>query len=88
MTLSNHYNAFVLTTGNKSELATGYCTMYGDMCGAIAPIGDLFKTRVYELSRHVNAPRGQDADSRKLDHQAAVGGAEARTDGSRHASAV
>src|SRR5262249_21784309 len=55
MSLSNHYNALVLTTGNKSELATGYCTLYGDMCGAIAPIGDLFKTRVYELARHMNA---------------------------------
>ena len=54
MTLSNHYNALVLTTGNKSELATGYCTMYGDMVGALAPIGDLFKTRVYELARHIN----------------------------------
>lgn len=55
MTLSNHYNALVLTTGNKSELATGYCTLYGDMVGAIAPIGDLFKTRVYELARHLNS---------------------------------
>lgn len=55
MTLSNHYNALVLTTGNKSELAVGYCTQYGDMVGAIAPIGDLFKTRVYELARHINA---------------------------------
>jgi NAD+ synthase (glutamine-hydrolysing) len=54
MTLSNHYNALVLTTGNKSEIATGYCTLYGDMCGAIAPIGDLFKTSVYELARHMN----------------------------------
>jgi NAD+ synthetase len=59
MTLSNHYNALVLTTGNKSELATGYCTLYGDMCGALAPIGDLLKTRVYELSRHVNARAGK-----------------------------
>jgi len=54
MTLSNHHGALVLTTGNKSEMATGYCTLYGDMCGALAPIGDLFKTRVYELSRHIN----------------------------------
>src|SRR6185437_7017188 len=55
MTLSNHYNALVLTTGNKSELATGYCTLYGDMAGALAPLGDLYKTRVYELARHLNA---------------------------------
>lgn len=54
MTLSNHYNALVLTTGNKSELATGYCTLYGDMVGAIAPIGDLLKTRVYELAHYIN----------------------------------
>lgn len=60
MTLSNHYNALVLTTGNKSELATGYCTMYGDMCGALAPIGDLFKTRVFELSREVNRAAGRE----------------------------
>jgi NAD+ synthetase len=60
MTLSNHYNALVLTTGNKSEIATGYCTMYGDMCGAIAPIGDLFKTSVYELARHINVRAGKE----------------------------
>lgn len=54
MTFANHENALVLTTGNKSELAMGYCTMYGDMCGALDPIGDLFKTRVYELSRYMN----------------------------------
>ena len=54
MTLSNHFSALVLTTGNKSELATGYCTLYGDMCGALAPIGDLYKTRVYELARYIN----------------------------------
>ncbi len=54
MTIANHENALVMTTGNKSELAVGYCTLYGDMVGAIDPIGDLFKTRVYELSRWVN----------------------------------
>lgn len=54
MTLSNHYGGLVLTTGNKSELAMGYCTLYGDMCGAINPIGDLFKTRIYELARFIN----------------------------------
>jgi len=54
MTLSNHYNALVLTTGNKSEIATGYCTLYGDMVGALAPIGDIYKTRVYELARFLN----------------------------------
>ena len=52
-------NALVLTTGNKSELATGYCTLYGDMVGALAPIGDLFKTRVYELARYINSRFGE-----------------------------
>jgi NAD+ synthase (glutamine-hydrolysing) len=55
MTLSNALGALVLTTGNKSEIAMGYATLYGDMCGALAPIGDLFKTRVYELARHLNS---------------------------------
>ncbi len=54
MTLSNHYSSLVLTTGNKSELAMGYCTLYGDMVGALAPLGDLFKTRVYELAQNIN----------------------------------
>jgi NAD+ synthase (glutamine-hydrolysing) len=54
MTLSNHYSALVFTTGNKSELATGYGTLYGDMAGALAPIGDVLKTRVYELARYIN----------------------------------
>jgi NAD+ synthase (glutamine-hydrolysing) len=54
MTLANNDNALVMTTGNKSELATGYCTLYGDMVGAIAPIGDLYKTQVYELAKFVN----------------------------------
>lgn len=54
MTLSNHLGALVLTTGNKSEIAMGYCTLYGDMVGAMTPIGDLFKTRVYALANHLN----------------------------------
>jgi NAD+ synthase (glutamine-hydrolysing) len=54
MALSNKLNALVLTTGNKSEMAVGYCTLYGDMVGALAVIGDLVKTRVYALSRWVN----------------------------------
>ncbi len=48
MALSNKYSALVLTTGNKSEMAVGYCTLYGDMVGALAVIGDLVKTRVYQ----------------------------------------
>jgi NAD+ synthase (glutamine-hydrolysing) len=54
MGLSNKFGALVLTTGNKSEMSTGYCTLYGDMVGALAVIGDVMKTRVYALSRYVN----------------------------------
>ena len=57
MALSNKLGALVLTTGNKSEMAVGYCTLYGDMVGALAVIGDLVKTRVYALSRWVNRER-------------------------------
>ncbi len=55
MAHSNATGSLVLTTGNKSELATGYATLYGDMCGALAPLGDLLKTRVYALARWMNA---------------------------------
>ncbi len=51
MTISNTTGALLLSTGNKSELATGYATLYGDMCGAFNPIKDLYKTEVYELAR-------------------------------------
>ncbi|MBS1823313.1 MAG: NAD+ synthase [Acidobacteria bacterium] len=54
MALSNKFGALVLTTGNKSEMAVGYCTLYGDMVGALAVIGDVYKTRVYALSRYAN----------------------------------
>jgi NAD+ synthase (glutamine-hydrolysing) len=54
MALSNKWNALVLTTGNKSELAVGYCTLYGDMCGGLAVISDVPKTLVYSLSRVAN----------------------------------
>jgi len=54
MALSNKSGALVLTTGNKSELAVGYCTLYGDMCGGLAVISDVPKTLVYELARVAN----------------------------------
>jgi NAD+ synthase/NAD+ synthase (glutamine-hydrolysing) len=54
MALSNKWGALVLTTGNKSELAVGYCTLYGDMCGGLAVISDVPKTLVYTLSRVAN----------------------------------
>ena len=57
MALSNKFGALVLTTGNKSEMSTGYCTLYGDMVGALAVIGDVMKTRVYALSRYANRDR-------------------------------
>ena len=55
MALSNKFGWLLLTTGNKSEVAVGYCTLYGDMCGGLAVLSDVPKTVVYELSRHVNA---------------------------------
>ncbi len=55
MALSNKFGAIVLTTGNKSELATGYCTLYGDMAGGFAAIKDLAKTTVFRLARWRNA---------------------------------
>ncbi len=54
MAASNKFNSLVLTTGNKSEMSTGYCTLYGDMVGALAVIGDVLKTQVYQLCRFIN----------------------------------
>lgn len=58
MAYANKFGSILLTTGNKSELATGYCTLYGDMSGALGVIGDLFKTEVYALAHAINA-RGE-----------------------------
>jgi NAD+ synthase (glutamine-hydrolysing) len=55
MTISNKLGPIVLTTGNKSEMAVGYCTLYGDMAGGFAVLKDVFKTVVYELSRYRNS---------------------------------
>jgi NAD+ synthase (glutamine-hydrolysing) len=54
MALSNKFSALVMTTGNKSEMSVGYCTLYGDMVGALAVIGDVMKTHVYELCHYLN----------------------------------
>jgi NAD+ synthase/NAD+ synthase (glutamine-hydrolysing) len=54
MAHANRSGALPLATGNKSELAVGYCTLYGDMVGGLAPIGDLYKTQVYELANYIN----------------------------------
>ncbi|EIL96242.1 NAD+ synthase [Rhodanobacter sp. 115] len=58
MALSNKHGKLLLATGNKSEMAVGYCTLYGDMCGAYAPLKDVYKTAVYRLSRWRNAQPG------------------------------
>jgi len=57
MALSNKFNAIVLSTGNKSELGVGYCTLYGDMVGGLAVISDVPKTLVYRISHYVNSRR-------------------------------
>ena len=57
MAASNKFGSLVLTTGNKSELAVGYCTLYGDMCGGLAVISDVPKTKVFELARWINRDR-------------------------------
>jgi NAD+ synthetase len=54
MAMANRWGAMALTTGNKSELAVGYCTIYGDMNGGLAPLGDVYKTQVWALARHAN----------------------------------
>ncbi|MEK7878921.1 MAG: NAD(+) synthase, partial [candidate division NC10 bacterium] len=59
MAFSNKFGWLVLTTGNKSEIAAGYCTLYGDMAGGFAVIKDVPKTLVYELARYVNRREGR-----------------------------
>jgi len=61
MALSNKFGYLVLTTGNKTELALGYCTLYGDMSGGLAVIGDVSKSEVYALAKHYNERRGFEA---------------------------
>jgi len=61
MALSNKFGYLVLSTGNKTELALGYCTLYGDMTGGLAVIGDVSKMRVYKLARYYNGRKGFDA---------------------------
>jgi NAD+ synthase (glutamine-hydrolysing) len=57
MGMSNKFGSLLLTTGNKSELAVGYCTLYGDMCGGLAVISDVPKTMIYRIARWVNRER-------------------------------
>src|SRR2546430_7384011 len=60
MAFSNKFNHLLLTTGNKSELAVGYCTLYGDMCGGLAVISDVPKTTIYALAEFINRQAGRD----------------------------
>ncbi|PCI75073.1 NAD+ synthase, partial [Candidatus Aerophobetes bacterium] len=60
MAMSNKHGHIVLSTGNKSESALGFSTLYGDMCGGLAVIGDVNKTQVYDLCRHINSKNGKD----------------------------
>ena len=60
MALSNTYGWLVVSTGNKSELAVGYSTLYGDMVGGFALLKDVFKTDVYRLAEHLNAHAGRE----------------------------
>ena len=86
MALSNKFSALVLTTGNKSEMAVGYCTLYGDMVGALAVIGDLVKTRVYAVCRWLNRERR--GDSPGDSGEAAIGGTAAGPEGHRLVAAL
>lgn len=60
MAYSNAYGHLLLTTGNKSEISVGYCTLYGDTNGGLGPLGDLYKTEVFALSRHLNECAGRE----------------------------
>jgi NAD+ synthetase len=57
MALSNKYGYLLLTTGNKSEMGVGYCTLYGDMCGGLAVIADVYKTDIYRIANYINRER-------------------------------
>ncbi|KAF7599056.1 MAG: NAD+ synthase [Candidatus Dactylopiibacterium carminicum] len=60
MEFSNAFGNLLLTTGNKSEISVGYCTLYGDTNGGLGPIGDLYKTEVFDLCRHINTEAGRE----------------------------
>ena len=87
MALSNKFGSIVLTTGNKSEMAIGYCTLYGDMAGGFAVIKDVAKTLVYRLAQWKNRQPTRRADGsvgpvipERIITRAAVGRAAARPD--------
>jgi len=66
MAYSNSYGHLLLTTGNKSEISVGYCTLYGDTNGGLGLIGDIYKTEVFALCRHLNARAGRDIIPRAI----------------------
>ena len=70
MAFSNKFNHLLLTTGNKSEIAVGYCTLYGDMCGGLNAIADVPKTTVYELSEFLNKRAGRELIPSSTIHKA------------------
>ena len=86
MTISNKFGWMVLTTGNKSEMATGYATLYGDMAGGFAVIKDVPKMLVYALCRDRNERAGRDAHPRAVHREAAERRAAARPEGHRLAA--
>ena len=85
MAISNKTGSMLLTTGNKSEMAVGYATLYGDMAGGFAPIKDCSKTLVYRLARYRNRCRG---DTGARDYQATVGRTAARPERQRFAAGL
>jgi NAD+ synthase (glutamine-hydrolysing) len=66
MAISNKFGALLLTTGNKSELAVGYCTLYGDTNGGLAVLGDVLKTEVWQIARHINEKAGREIIPNKI----------------------
>ena len=86
MAISNRRGAILLSTGNKSELAVGYCTLYGDMCGGLALISDVPKLLVYRLARYVNRKRHHHPGIHA--HEAAERRAQTGPEGQRLAAAV
>ena len=66
MAISNAEGRLLLSTGNKSELAVGYCTLYGDTNGGLAVLGDVLKTEVWEIARHINESAGREIIPNKI----------------------
>ena len=88
MALSNKFGWIVLSTGNKSEISTGYCTLYGDMAGGFAVLKDVMKTTVYRLSEYVNRSGGRGENSAGDHRQAAFCGTPPRSVGHGFAAAL